>query len=430
MQSISGIINMNPPTTNNMKSGFIFFVSWMLIINAWGQKNFQAGMIKKNDGSIVNGWIDYRQWERNPKKIKFSEAKDGTAVEYTTNDLLSFEISGKETYEKAIVTKDMRPVDVDKLVTTENNIDVTDTVFLRELVKGDELSLYILNDSKEHFYIKEPNSNYEELVYKVYLRRSSSGTGIDKRYIFRDQLKKNIFSKSNFKQLELMLENMSYEEVVLTKFVKKINNQSVSGNAEKERPAFFVSAGLQTSSLSITGKHTVGGMKFSNSLSPVFGAGVDFFSKRGLKAFVLRLELLYSSLDYKGDGTMTNTFGHTINHSYRLKITNITPTFSIFYSFVRSPSFRLYTGIGMGYNFSSYPINQYIETNTQINVTQKHDDYLEFEENWMSGNLQLGGIIKNKFEVIASIKAFGGFERFIGIQFQFAPLSLRAAYRF
>jgi len=115
-----------------MKSVIIVLALLLLIINASGQKNFQPGMIKKNDGSIVNGWIDYREWERNPKKIKFNEMKDAPSVEYTTNDLLSFEISGKETYEKAIVSRDMRPVEVDELTTTENNIDITDTVFLRE----------------------------------------------------------------------------------------------------------------------------------------------------------------------------------------------------------------------------------------------------------------------------------------------------------
>lgn len=100
-------------------------------MQSFAQQNFQPGSIQKTTGETIQGWIDYRAWDKNPKSIRFKENETGAATTFTLFDLSSFTITGKDSYKKAIVSKDMRTVDEREISAMTRDTTVTDTAFLR-----------------------------------------------------------------------------------------------------------------------------------------------------------------------------------------------------------------------------------------------------------------------------------------------------------
>ena len=404
-----------------------------IFIHVFGQKNFVSGRIQKIDGEIVKGLVDYRQWDKNPVKIRFKENQANEIVIYSASDINWFEVTGKDMYVSAIVTKDMQPVKYDELTAEGKDSLITDTVFLRELVVGDKLSLYLLRENKDHFYIKDLSKSYQELNYKVYLVNNSGANFMDERPIYRSQLKKFIVNEPMFEKLEMQINNTGYDEKGLSSLVRTINHttQPVSNKTAKKKSSFFITAGLQVSTFHVSGNQDLQGMQFSTSTTPVISVGLDIFSERSMKAFRLRFEMIYSTLSYKGSKTKPDGLGGELEDSYALKVNSITPGIFALYSFVRKPSLHIYAGAGAGYNFSSYPLSQYKVVNNQTNTTfSKRDNYLVFEKGWINSSIQAGAIINNKFEISATVKPFGSFSNYLHMDINPSIYSLRIGYHF
>src|SRR4051794_17362318 len=94
------------------KTTALFLALMGLSICSFGQKNYQPGSILRNNGDSERGLIDYRNWPKNPKTVLF-KAPNAEPVEYGISDLAAFNVYGLDRYQKAVVTKDMRPVSMD-----------------------------------------------------------------------------------------------------------------------------------------------------------------------------------------------------------------------------------------------------------------------------------------------------------------------------
>src|SRR6185436_17537868 len=81
----------------------------------FAQSNFIPGSITKSAGETLNGFIDYKEWSKNPSAISFKKSLDETTSSYSVEDLLGFEITGKEKYVRAVIKKDMMPVKISEL---------------------------------------------------------------------------------------------------------------------------------------------------------------------------------------------------------------------------------------------------------------------------------------------------------------------------
>jgi hypothetical protein len=403
----------------------------ILCLQSFAQQNFQPGSIQKISGETIQGWIDYRAWAKNPKSIRFKENETDAAVTFTLSDLTSFAITGKDSYKKAIVSKDMRSVDEREITPTTRDTTVTDTAFLRVIAQGRRLALYELVDEKPHYYIKDSTGEYVELIYKVYLFESRGRSFVQPRTVYRDQLRAYIFNDASLKKLEKQLYKLKYQDDQLGSIVNAINGETASSSVKRKRPrpVFFVSGGVMYSTLKTTGLVRLEGMDYSSSISPTFGLGMDILSERRLNALAVRFEALYSSSHFEGNAEGVSGSITPLNRGYELKMTNIAPALSFLYSPFRGPSYRVYGGIGLSYNFTSFQRNTYREVDTSGGEFRKIEDYLDYEKSWFSGTASLGGIHKN-LEVILSHKIFGSFERFTGVEINARTFSLRLAYRF
>jgi hypothetical protein len=140
--------------------------------NVFGQVNFQPGYVVSLQGDTLKGYIDYRNWEKNPKLISFSETPEGSRQEFHALGIRSFFVSG-DLYEGAIVKVETSSTMTDGLTYKFEPELRTDTVFVRALVRGEKsLYHYHYTDAtvaKDQLYIRTENG-LDLLIFKSYFR--------------------------------------------------------------------------------------------------------------------------------------------------------------------------------------------------------------------------------------------------------------------
>ncbi|MFT3846260.1 MAG: hypothetical protein QM725_14490 [Lacibacter sp.] len=411
----------------------ISFILLFFSSPSFSQINYKSGSITLSNGTVLNGFIDYREWLKNPKTIHFSKTENSSAEKYSVSDLLSFKVTGGETYVKAIVQKDMRPVDLSTL--SEGNklliTSETDTVFLRLINSCSDFSLFLLNDFKNHFYIKEPEGNYEELIYQVFIDEKRTANFLVRKSLFRNQLEKYIIEKTNHSKLKKKLENLEYNEKELSGFVSLLSSEGISKETrnEKNKAEFFVSTGLHLSSMKVTGPSSLSDHNFSQKAGPVFSAGFDLFSKRNRSDFILRTELSYFNLNYSSKYTRSDFTGY-VEETFSLKSGNIKPSVSFLYCFTRGADNRIYGGVDVGYTFSSYSKNQFTRTSILPGEPSTYDNYMKCVNSWINLSLKAGFIFKKNFEIKSTALLWGSFANYANINVRPNLYDIQVAYRF
>jgi hypothetical protein len=224
------------------------------------QSTRKEGYIVLNDRDTLYGWINYYNWEKNPSSIGFS--KDSATKEFITYskyDIAAVEVTGLDRYYKAIITKDVRPVNTtDQL--WEEGIDSVkaDTALLRVLVKGSMLNLYELEDDKTHFFIQKQEGAITELSYKV-ASRNNSTINIQKIYI--NQLRSYLANLPASEEIMKKISNSGYTQKSLVPIVIEINKipgtvaYAVAKGNKKTLSTLFAGAGGGYSSLRFTSQY-------------------------------------------------------------------------------------------------------------------------------------------------------------------------------
>ena len=377
------------------------------------QSNFRKGFVIAN-GDTLRGLIDYRQWEKNPSTIKFkTDVNSANIVEYNTDDISYFEINGLDKYEKAVVNKDMRPVRLKDLTEDADDLYEEDTVFLRILVKGN-MSLYQLTDDKSHFYIKADGKKFEELIYKVYLADGA----ISRRSVYIDQLSRFVDRSKNNSGLLSIIQSADYKENDLAKIVNQLNLEKggeVLYTVKKLKVplSFFVGAGAAYSSLKFGGEsNKTSVLAYNKSIQPLLTAGIEMNILRNLQNLAFRAELSYFSMQFDGSGTITNS-SITKQASYNLKVNTLSPSISALYNFLNSPKNKIYLGLAVAGNFSSYPQNIYREVADNTGQAWEKSPYSSLEKFWISTHAKAGWVLNKKIEICGSMKLDGSFSNFI-----------------
>jgi hypothetical protein len=383
------------------------------------QKKYIKGLVVLFNGDTLHGWIDYRNWKVNPKAINFkSDSLSEDHKKFTVEDLSYFEVKGFDVYRKAIVKKDVLPVDLPSLTTISDSI-VTDTVFLRAIVQGKFVNLFELVDFKPHYYIQDSSTKYTELVYKRYLH--DDNINLITRNIYRNQLIKYATDQHASGKLLHKIENLGYNAKELGSMVAAINKLSgeisyASDYNKNSEISYFAGVGTVYTGIKFNGPDTrLTGMDFKNTISPLFTAGVNVYSPRNLRDLVLRFELSYHSAQYKGNKTMVSNFptlgGDTLE--YVIKQNNITPAVSVLYNLVRNEKHRYYIGAQYGITFSSYPTNRL--TIWKYNGKSVTEEYLVYKKSWTILNIKTGIEINRKWEIGLTGRVAGSFVNYTNI---------------
>lgn len=387
---------------------FLAAVCCLFLLPVAAQRNFMPGKVKLQDADTLTGFIDYRNWDITPTKIAFKTTEAGPVETYGPGQLDYFEVIGKEAYIKAVVMKDMLPVDETRLSFEGAEHTVRDTAFLRILVSGDHVSLYQLVDLKEHFYIQQGADTLQELQYK--LLRLYGAPNFTVHNIFRDQLKVLAFQLDKA-AVVAQIEKLSYTEKALKNLVLQLNNTPVlAGSADsgigKRKLQLFAGAGVMHNNIQFTGiDANINGMQAKASIGYLVNAGMDLFTQRRFQKLFLRTELQYSQVRYTGE---KGTAGWR-KETYQMQMHTFTPSVFLMYSVVRSGNIKPFVGIGGGVNFTTYGKNDFTLTYESPADVRHYPNYLKLSKSWSDFRIKAGLMVGDRLEITATHRLGGTF---------------------
>ncbi len=400
---------------------------------AFSQKNFVPGTVVTAKGDSLHGEIDDRNWSRNPRNISFRTGAEQHTYELA--DLNGFVITGGDHFVKAVVQRSTRPVDIELLRDGFSDTTLTDTVFLRQLVKG-KWSLYSLNVDKPLYYFSSGDNAITELQYKI--EPDPASLGYFKRKIYRNQLEAVLFQLDEKAGYKRKLERLEYKEKDLTAFFGWLNEgQGSAANQivreKKQLVHFFAGAGVAFNNLNMGSESDqyFKNLDMGGSVRPAVQAGIDISSGRNQQRLVARVELSWYQFASSGKGHVPKQIGVREKYvEYNLQQSNLRPSVNLLYHIIAYPGFRAYIGAGYALNFASYRENRMDVDEPEFSHSTTYKDYLSFEKTWPQVLLRAGVMFNGKLEAALNYGCYGSFSAYPGYTVKPSSLQLQFNYRF
>lgn len=308
---------------------------------SFAQENFIQGKIMFLDGDSLSGYIDYRNWRRNPEKIIFKENLEQSPVGFSPIDIKGFQVKN-ERYVSATVKIETSPSHTARL--NEDSLFHFEeaTVFLQILVDGIK-RLYYLNDvnDKEHFYIHR-NDQIELLQYKRYIRYVKEKDPIEDFWVkntLEMETQKHIFQLMNYLNhcgdIDRHLNKLDYSRKSMVSLFKHYfacrgYQSQYQIDAEKTFVQPGLVLGVSATEFSFTSSlfKALAAVDFPKSNKISAGGSVEFILPRSRRRWSFYNELLFTSYlieanyqDYKSEEVHSDVFV-SFGQSY-LKINNM-----------------------------------------------------------------------------------------------------------
>jgi len=406
------------------------------------QRSFKAGRIVTNDNKVVDGFINYREWIRNPTKIEFSIS--GTEKDLQVlgvDDILSFEITGEERYEKYRCR-----ISMDAVITSRLKIGVDtswreEAVFLKVLEKGKLTLFRYQDDLKERFFFKTAEMAIPaELVYRVYNdTEKERQVNEDKEYI--NQLIAAGVPATRDPKLAGKINRTNYKEDEMKRTVRAINNEGVTVNKDiGDSPGkfqFFLGAGLHSSDFAFEGDRGLlptHEYSFSHSTAPVFFGGVNFYLNPKTARLLVRTDISFFSNSHNGKATKT-TPEYRYDYTYDLKYSIVAIYIGPAYNFLKQPGFDAYLGAGALFQLASVSENKEHQKRQSLfdpsMKTESDIAPIEFNNSWITFCFRAGVVIKKKVDIAFCYSGqHAKMASFITFREKSNYIQLRAAYNF
>ncbi|MDP4290447.1 MAG: outer membrane beta-barrel protein [Bacteroidota bacterium] len=293
----------------NRKSVFykiVFTVIGMLLLQvSFGQENYLKGYIVEKTGDTIPGFIDYRNWDRNPDKISFKDGLNSAITNYTPSMIKAFGVKD-EIYISAEV---MVETSSDILKDLENNANLhlkTFTVFLQTMVTGPKSLYYYKNKSgKEQFYIRQ-DSDFELLLHKRYLNQQDDGEVLTESNKYFGQLALYL---SDCPQIQTLLKTVEYSKPKLEKLFQeyygaKHSRMTFQKKTEKSLFEFGITGGVASTNLKLKPVtdlyYYLKNVKYSPSTNLIPGLFLNIVLPRNQGKFCIYNEINYSSFHTSG----------------------------------------------------------------------------------------------------------------------------------
>lgn len=371
-----------------------------LPISATAQINLKNGYVVKNSGDTVKGYVNFKERSQNPKSVNFRIQPNGLEQAFTIRDCKAFAIDKFESYRRAVVKISLSDVQIGHLSSGVDTSSKTDTVFLKILADGKNVTLYSYTDKiKKRFYIQDKNSSVaNELIRNVY-NHPSDGKLVITDNVFAKQLKE-IIEKYGAQTEVASLEGVKYSDKELKTIVYAINKKEYIDQKIKAT-RFFSGVGLNVSK-----GYYKGNIDFTNeaamvktSYFPMITGGVDLFANPNTKKLVYRVEL--SLLISKNEiSTTTNDVSRAaISHSFNQFTVALTP--QLLYNFYNADKLKVFGTLGAALNFSSYSNNVSSRTNSFRNETTVTPNEVKIESFNFAPQATAGVVLNNKIEISA-----------------------------
>jgi hypothetical protein len=353
------------------------------------QKNYKPALLIKAAGDTVKGYINYKEWDENPKAIEFKLAiTDAKHSRYTPDMLRGFEVIGMDKYFSYLGNIS---ADKNKFPELANNLDTTtvrDSIFLQQVYKGSPLSLFTHSDNyKTRLFITEGNEAPSELKYYQYY---TSGSSIQQVKVFQDDLLALAQKYNSSTAIQAKISKADFTEPNLFDIIRLINNDRVTKTSGTGGSRFYAGFLFNRTTTDFVGENPLRGQK-SDSYFPAINAGVDIFTNKYTQRYFFRVDLgLSANLPH-----FKYQSSSYYSYEYRFKQYTASLTPQLIYNFYNKPNFKTYLGFGAGVNYSVYGKDEFITNDVVLN------DRYSMNKVWFNIVFKAGGFISKKIEIYA-----------------------------
>lgn len=402
---------------------------------SYAQKNYLPGKIITTQNDTIAGYVDYRNWEKNPAEIRFKKEESSSEVIYSPLQISRFEVNN-EAYIGAIIESEVSPSKINLLQRGSTPVIRMDTVFLQVLIEG-PVSLYHYKNDVENnnFYIRE-NAAFELLIYKKYLLGEEGKTLINENKKYIGQLTLYL---GNCPTIQSKINTSTYNERSLLNlfeiYHKCIGIQS-NHQQGPQKIKFEVGAlaGLSVSTFNFSGQGHEQIRQADYELSTNFMAGlfIDMILSKNLGKWSINNELNFTPYTITGkyaeqeNPNLYTESDLTFNHTY-LKLNNM-----VRYRFYSTKSIAIYTNLGIT---NGYMIHE--DKNERITSTVFHDvetvtknPALEEIRKYEQGFLLGLGFKRNKFSFETRYEQGNGVSPYSTLNSKRKNFYLIVGYRF
>jgi hypothetical protein len=210
-------------------SHFRMLLCFMFLLPACSfAQSYFPGYAVKNNGDTLKGYINYKRWEYNPKVIEFKPEADMQARKLSFNDIsyFSIDIGYPLDFKKYAGTISMDDINVNNVTTLRDTSYKIDTVFLKILRKGKNITLFSYDDAlKTRFFVADGQSDPVELVYRLYLKNDEhDGNNTINEETYKKQLVALAEKYDKMSDaLRVDINHANYAEMYLVPITNKIN---------------------------------------------------------------------------------------------------------------------------------------------------------------------------------------------------------------
>ncbi len=297
-----------------------FLILVILIFqNSFCQKNYLPGYIIKLNGDTLHGFIDYKNWEKNPNKMLFQERIGDEKIIFTPTDIKSFSVKD-EIYVSAIIKSEVSPNHTDKMNFNPELKLISDTTFLQTMIQGTKSLYYYKNrNANENFYIKQ-NDEFDLLKQKKYLVKDINGRNLlteNRKYIGQLRIYLNDCPSIQSKLMRTKYNKQSLEQLFGFYYDCTKTGIKFQKKTEKLLVETGVLAGLSISSLKFNGNYYpfLVRIDFAKSYNFTTGLFLDVILPRNQRKLSIYNEFIIKSYKVEGryDDFTSNNY-YTINY--------------------------------------------------------------------------------------------------------------------
>lgn len=288
------------------KSSALLLLAFMFAQFLQAQENYLEGYILTSIHDTVKGYIDYKNWEKNPDKIRFKRTQEAQPEIYRPLDIVAFGVSD-EIFVSAIVESEYSLLVISELIFDSRENLKTDTTFLHTLLKGEKSLYYFKNRAgRENFYIMT-DSGYNLLVYRKHLKKVDENKIVVENNKYVGQL---LIYLQNCPAISERIKTVSYKTKSLLKLFRSYytctsTEASYVVKEEKPKVGFGVLAGISNTSIKFTntGFEYLANTDYGTSTDFSAGIFLGLVLPRNLGKWSFHSELLFTAYNLNGSYT-------------------------------------------------------------------------------------------------------------------------------
>ena len=152
-----------------MFSRVLLIVPLLMSLPAVSQRSFLPAYIINNSGDTIRGYLDYKNWGKNPNSVNFKKSPGGEIKKLTTKDLKGFSVND-ENYTRAAVKINERNSNMNEVSDANRQEYTTDTVFLLSIIEGSKSLYSVKLANREDYYFYLDKDTFRTYNYAKYIQ--------------------------------------------------------------------------------------------------------------------------------------------------------------------------------------------------------------------------------------------------------------------